>query len=243
MRQQFIIMITPINNLLVVEDDAVTRTRLKSYFEGEDYQVTVANDGDGMWRVLESVPADIVLLDIGLPGKDGLELARELRTHHENIGIILVTGRNDDIDKIVGLECGADDYVTKPFHTRELLARVKNLLRRSRHELQVQVGGSCLFSGWRINLARRRLYDPKGVRVVLTDGEFDLLSVLVRHPGVVLSRDRLMQAVSHRAWDPSDRTIDVLIRRLRGKIESDPKDPEFITTVRGEGYVFTAESD
>ena len=231
------------NNLVVVDDDPVTRARLKSYFEGEDYQVTVANDGDGMWRALESVPADIVLLDIGLPGKDGLELARELRTHHENIGIILVTGRNDDIDKIVGLECGADDYVTKPFHTRELLARIKNLLRRSRHEPQVQVGGSRLFSGWKIDLARRRLRDPKSVRVVLTDGEFDLLSVLVRHPGVVLSRDRLMQAVSHRAWDPSDRTIDVLVRRLRGKIESDPKDPEFITTVRGEGYVFTAESD
>lgn len=236
-------MVNARKNLVVVDDDPVTRTRLKSYFEGEEYQVAVASDGDGMWRALESGLADIVLLDIGLPGKDGIELARELRTHHENIGIILVTGRNDDIDKVVGLECGADDYVTKPFHTRELLARVKNLLRRSRHEPKAQVGDSCIFNGWKIDLTRRRLYDPKGGRVVLTDGEFDLLSVLVRHPGVVLSRDRMMQAVSHRAWDPNDRTIDVLIRRLRGKIEPDPKDPEFITTVRGEGYVFTAESN
>ncbi|MCP3869034.1 MAG: response regulator [Gammaproteobacteria bacterium] len=230
------------NNIIVVDDDHITRARLKSYFQSEGYQVIATKDGDEMWLALVSTTADIVLLDIGLPGKDGLELARELRTHHENIGIILVTGRNDDIDKIVGLECGADDYVTKPFHSRELLARVKNLLRRSRNEPLIQAGDNYLFSGWRIDLSRRRLRNPEGKRVTLTDGEFDLLSMLVHHPGVVLSRDRLMQAVSHRSWDPNDRTVDVLVRRLRRKIESDPQDPEFITTVRGKGYVFTAKT-
>lgn len=234
-------MLASKKNLLIVEDEAVTRTRLKSYFESEDFTVTAASDGDKMWRAFEERQIDVVLLDIGLPGKDGLELARELRTLHQNVGIILVTGRNDDIDKIVGLECGADDYVTKPFNSRELLARVKNLLRRKRNEPQIQVSESCLFNGWKIDLARRRLYDPEGDRVLLTDGEFDLLSILVRHPCTVLSRERLMQTVSHRTWDPTDRTIDVLIRRLRSKIEPNPKDPDFITTVRGEGYIFTAD--
>lgn len=229
--------------LVVIDDDPVTCARLKAYFEGEDYRVLVATNGHEMWKIFENTPVDIVLLDIGLPGKDGLELARELRTHHENIGIILVTGRNDDIDKIVGLECGADDYVTKPFHTRELLARVKNILRRSRHESGLPNGKSCLFCGWKIDLKLRRLWNPVGERVLLTDGEFELLSILVRNPGKILNRDRLMQAVSHRTWDPTDRTIDVLIKRLRGKIENNPKMPELITTVRGEGYVFTADLD
>ncbi len=236
-------MVNARSSLVVVDDDPITCNRLKTYFEGEGYQVAVANNGDEMWRVLKAIPSDIVLLDIGLPGKDGLELARELCIRHEHIGVILVTGRNDDIDKIVGLESGADDYVTKPFHTRELLARVKILLRRCRRESREQAVDNYSFSGWKIDFVRRRLFDREGGRVFLTDGEFDLLSVMARHPGTVLSRERLMQTISHRAWDPNDRTIDVLIRRLRRKIEADPGDPQFITTVRGEGYVFTALSD
>lgn len=234
-------MNTQLSQLLVVDDDPVTCVRLKAYFEGEAYDVLTAADGEEMWRILKREPVSVVLLDVGLPGKDGLELARELRTHFEGMGIILVTGRDDEIDKIVGLESGADDYVTKPFNSRELLARVKNLIRRSRNQPSIAESKIYQFQKWQLISARRRLLDESGQQVELTRGEFELLLMLVRNPGVTISRERLMQAISHRAWDPTDRTIDVLVRRLREKIEPDPSTPEYITTVRGEGYVFTIE--
>lgn len=232
---------TPIQ-LLVVDDDPVTCTRLKAYFAGQGYTVHIASNGKEMWRILDSDPIVIVLLDVGLPGKDGLELARELRAHDANLGIILVSGRTDDIDKIVGLESGAHDYVTKPFNSRELLARVKIVLRGIRSRRPETKGNACTFGRWIFDIAHRRLTDQDGKKETLTHGEFELLATLARHPGVVLNRDRLMQNVSNRAWDPADRTIDVLISRLREKLEDDPKNPELITTVRSEGYVLTADT-
>lgn len=227
--------------LLVVDDDPLTCTRLKAYFGGEGYAVAAVSNGSDMWRAIRSDAVDVVLLDVGLPGKDGLELARELRAHDAHLGIILVSGRGDDIDKIVGLESGADDYVTKPFNSRELLARVKIVLRGVRDRPARQERADCQIGNWMLDTAHRRLTGPQGRKENLTRGEFDLLSILLRYPGVVLSRERLMQGVSHRSWDPNDRTIDVLISRLRDKLEDDPKNPELILTVRGEGYLFAGD--
>lgn len=224
--------------LLVVDDDPLTCSRVRAYFEHEGYEVAVASDGDAMWQCLRGRPFDVVLLDIGLPGRDGLELARELRAQNGRIGLILVTGRNDDIDKIVGLESGADDYVTKPFNARELLARVKIVLRRLRDASATPPsGGQVRIGAWTLDLGQRRLTASDGSREILTRGEFDLLAALARHRGTPLGRERLMQSVFHRSWDPSDRTIDVLVSRLREKLEPDPKHPELIVTIRGEGYL------
>ena len=174
-----------------------------------------------------------------MPGEDGLYLTRQLRAHHD-FGIILVTGRTDEVDRIVGLELGADDYVTKPFNQRELLARVKNLLRRT-SAARRETGASHRFGGWAFDLKTRRLSDSEDHKVPLTRAEYELLAAFVQHPGVVMTRDRLLNHVSHRNWDRNDRTIDVLVRRLRRKIERDPKSPEIILTAHGEGYVFVGD--
>ena len=231
--------------LLVVDDDLVTQARLSAYFSQEGYTVLLAGDGEALWQTLARRPVDLVLLDINLPGQDGLSLARDLRARNGAIGIILVTSRNDDVDKIVGLEVGADDYVTKPFNPRELLARVKSLLRRSG---EIRAAGRAAgreevfgFTGWTLDLPRRRLLDRAGSEVALTRGEFEVLVLLVRHPGEVMSRDRLSRAVSGHDWDPQDRTIDVLVRRLRTKIDAEGQADSLITTVRGEGYRLAAE--
>ena len=228
-------------HILVVEDEPVTRTKLAGYFEKEGYKVTELASGEDMLALLEEDQADLVLLDINLPGEDGLFLTRWLRGQSE-IGIILVTGRTDEIDRIVGLEMGADDYVTKPFNYRELLARVKNLLRRIAAVSEAPKSDTVKsFAGWLFDLQTRKLTSPEGERVELTRAEYELLSAFVKHPGIVMSRDRLLDNVSHRKWDPNDRTIDVLVRRLRQKIEIDPTMPEYIATAHGEGYLFTAE--
>ena len=224
-------------SLLVVDDDLVTQARLNAYFSQEGYRVLLAGDGETFWQQLEHAAVDLVLLDINLPGQDGLSLARELRARDPAIGIILLTSRNDDIDKIVGLEVGADDYVTKPFNPRELLARVKSLLRRT----GARRGGGedeeiFRFGGWTLNLPRRRLCDPQGADVALTRGEFEVLALLVRHVGEVINRDRLSRAISGHDWAPQDRTVDVLVRRLRAKLDATDKPDSLIATVRGEGY-------
>lgn len=222
-------------SLLIVDDDLVTQARLNAYFSQEGYRVLLAGDGETFWRQLEHAAADLVLLDINLPGQDGLSLARELRARDPAIGIILLTSRNDDIDKIVGLEVGADDYVTKPFNPRELLARVKSLLRRTGARRGEDDETFC-FAGWTLNLRRRRLCDPQGADVALTRGEFEVLALLVRHVGEVINRDRLSRAISGHDWAPPDRTVDVLVRRLRAKLDPADKPDSLITTVRGEGY-------
>ncbi|MFU2489205.1 response regulator [Thauera sp. WH-1] len=228
---------TTMPSLLVVDDDLVAQARLNAYFSQEGYRVLLAGDGEGFWKTLERHRVDLVLLDINLPGQDGLSLARELRARDGAIGIILVTSRSDDVDKIVGLEVGADDYVTKPFNPRELLARVKSLLRRS-GESRADSGSDTAFrfAGWSLDLPRRRLWDACGREVALTRGEFEALALLVRHPNEVISRDRLSRAISGHDWNPQDRTVDVLVRRLRAKIDDAAQPDSLITTVRGEGY-------
>ena len=226
-------------HILIVEDDPVTRAKLAGYFEAEGYRVSEAEDGQSLWDLVEQGTVELILLDINLPGEDGLYLTRQLRAQLD-IGIILVTGRTDDVDRIVGLEIGADDYVTKPFNQRELLARVKNLLRRTAAARRTDEAPK-RFGGWVFDLQRRRLSAPDERLVPLTRAEYELLAGFVRHPGVVMTRERLLTQVTHRHWDPSDRTIDVLVRRLRRKIERDPKAPEIIITAHGEGYLFASD--
>jgi len=224
--------------VLVVEDDQTTRAKLAGYLETAGYRVTEARDGQEMWDSLSRDSADVILLDINLPGEDGLELTRQLRRKSDT-GIILVTGRTDDIDRIVGLEIGADDYVTKPFNPRELLARVKGLLRRAAPTPATESAGKS-FAGWKFDLSTRKLRSPTGEESSLTRAEYELLRAFVENPRAVMHRDRLLDSVTHRKWDPSDRTVDVLVRRLRQKIEADPKNPEIIVTAHGEGYIFTS---
>lgn len=203
--------------------------------------MTEAANGDEMEQALTRRRYDLVLLDINLPGRDGLSLMRELRTRSE-MGIILVTAKSDAVDRVVGLELGADDYIVKPYEQRELLARVKNILRRLARAAAHDDGGTALrFEGWTLDTARRSLTDPAGTTVPLTTGEFNLLETMARQPQRVLSRDRLLDAISNREWSPSDRSVDVLIGRLRKKIEPDPAQPRLLVTVRNVGYVFTPD--
>lgn len=234
-------------HVLVVEDDAVTRSKLVGYFQNEGYQVSEAESGEQMREMLDANSVDLVMLDINLPGEDGLMLTRELRSQSD-IGIILVTGRTDSIDKIVGLEMGADDYVTKPFELRELLVRVKNLLWRiaaARNLSGVaskdkQDDSIVRFGEWTFDVQRRAL-SKNDEPVKLTKAEYELLVALSTYPNQVLSRERILNMISHRVDAPNDRTIDVLIRRMRAKMEFDPKNPQIFVTVHGEGYMFAGD--
>ncbi|ELM3752204.1 two-component system response regulator TorR [Aeromonas dhakensis] len=232
------------HHILVVEDDAVTREKLTGYFEREGYRVTAVENGQEMRAVLTEQEVALVMLDINLPGEDGLLLTRELRAR-STVGIILVTGRSDAVDRIVGLEMGADDYVTKPFELRELLVRVKNLLWRislaaAQPSEPAAADDAVRFGPWRFDIPRRQL-SRDGVPVRLTKAEYEVLVAFIANAGRVLSRERILALTSHRGDGPSDRTIDVLIRRLRGKMEQDPRDPQLFVTVHGEGYLFAGE--
>ncbi|NKB76590.1 MAG: response regulator [Gammaproteobacteria bacterium] len=224
-------------NLLIVEDDELTQSKMKSYFETEGYCVTTAGNAHQMRKYLQTREVDLVLLDIDLPDDDGLSIARDLRSN-SNIGIILVTGKDSDVDRIIGLEIGADDYVTKPFNARELLARVRGLLRRTEAQAAPAVDHKRSFAGWGLNPLRRTLTSPNGEEMEMTRAELDLITTFTNHPGQTLSRERLMNCITHRSWNPNDRTIDVLIRRVRQKMETDPKKPTLIKTIHGEGYMF-----
>ncbi|WP_054673788.1 two-component system response regulator TorR [Parasalinivibrio latis] len=234
-------------HVLVVEDEVVTRAKLVGYFEKEGYRVSQADNGEQMREIMTAEKVDLVMLDINLPGEDGLMLTRELRSRSE-VGIILVTGRTDSIDRIVGLEMGADDYVTKPFELRELLVRVKNLLWRmslvnkARDVAEEEEANDHVirFGEWQFDINRRSL-SHKGTPVKLTKAEYELLVAFSANSNVVLSRDRILNMISHRVDAPNDRTIDVLIRRLRAKIEVDPKNPQVFITVHGEGYMFVGD--
>jgi two-component system, OmpR family, response regulator len=186
---------------------------------------------------------DLVILDLMLPGEDGLTLARVLRQETPNVAIIILTGRGEIVDRIIGLEMGADDYLPKPFHLRELLARVKSVLRRalnrSAENQAVSPRSKAKFAGWNLDLSSRELLSPSGKEVRLTTGEFDLLSAFVNNANQVLTRDRLLDLARNREGGPFDRTIDVQVGRLRRKLEEDPQRPTMIKTVRGTGYIFT----
>ncbi len=231
------------SHILVVENDAFMRRLIERVLEREDFRLSFANDAEQMSRVLDKGDVDLVLLDIGLPGEDGISIARRLRAN-SNIGIIMVTGRDEPVDKVVGLEVGADDYVTKPFDDRELLARVRSLLRRLQaraDEAPPSTGRVAEFSGWTLNLDASELVSGDGRAVHLTAAEFRLLEAFVTRAGRVLSRDHLAEQVATRDWTPFDRSIDVLVSKLRKKIEADPKHPTLIKSVRGLGYKFTAD--
>jgi two-component system, OmpR family, response regulator len=229
-------------HILVVDDDQRIRQMLSRYFDQEGYRVSVAGDGAAM-RAQLTDSVEVVLLDVVMPGEDGLTLAREIRAKSD-VGIIMLTGRDDVLDRIVGLEVGADDYIPKPFHLREVLARVKSVLRRRGRQTSPATAAEVIrFEGWRLDVARRQLVSPKGEDVALTTGEFDLLAALARHPGRVLGREALMDLTRGRSWETFDRTIDAQVARLRKKIEADPKNPMLVKSVRNIGYVFTGKID
>lgn len=232
-------------HILIVEDDFASRSLLVSYFEREGYRISETEQADDLVKRVQDNNVDLVLLDINLPGKDGLTLTRELRSA-SRVGIILVTSKGDEIDRIVGLELGADDYVTKPFNPRELLVRAKNLLWRVRSQdkdprengRQVAIWN---FEGWSLDGSKRLLTALDETSERLPEGEFKLLHALISHPGQVLSRDQLMDAIHDREWTPNDRSVDVLIGRLRRKLRDNPSDPHFILTAHGAGYMFAGE--
>ncbi len=229
--------------ILVVDDDVRIRQMLTTYFEDEGYRVTAVADGAAMREALQRQSVDIILLDLVLPGgEDGLMLAREVRARSDT-PIIMLTGRDDVVDRIVGLEVGADDYIAKPFHLREVLARLRTVLRRRQPAApaRAEPDDAIRFDGWRLDLARRQLVTAEGTEIVLTTGEFDMLAALARAPGRVLSRDVLMDLTHGRSLEAFDRTIDAQIARLRKKIEPDPSRPTLIKSVRGVGYVFTGK--
>ena len=228
-------------HILVVDDQREICDVVHDYLSGEGYRVSTAHDGVGMRRVLAQSQIDLVILDLMLPGEDGLTLARFLREEF-NVGIIILTGRGETVDRIIGLEMGADDYLPKPFHLRELLARVKSVLRRAPTRIAEQAPALRLnarFAGWNLDMTSRELHSPGGKEVRLTTGEFDLLAAFVTNANQVLTRDRLLDLARNREAGPFDRTIDVQVGRLRRKLEDDPQRPSMIKTVRGSGYIFT----
>jgi two-component system, OmpR family, torCAD operon response regulator TorR len=228
-----------VDTILIVEDDPVTRELLRSYFTKAGYEVSEASNGTEMWDSLSHGKVDMVLLDINLPGEDGLSLTKGLRSKFESdICIILVSARAEDIDKIIGLELGADDYVAKPFNERELLVRVKNLIHRTSGTQKKEDISNFIFHRWNLNSEQRRLTSPTGEHVHLTNGEFLLLSAFLRHPSRIFDRHKLLETVSSREWMPTDRTIDVMVNRLRRKLEVNPKEPKIIITIHGIGYQF-----
>jgi two-component system OmpR family response regulator len=237
---------TATTHILVVDDQKEICEVVQQYLSSEGYRVSVAHDGGAMRKVMAQDPAELVILDLMLPGEDGLTLARQLR-EDSTIGIIILTGRSETVDRIIGLEMGADDYLPKPFHLRELLARVKSVLRRVSIRAQTAKPAGARtrarFAGWHLDLATRELVSPEGGEVRLTTGEFDLLAAFVNNANQVLSRDRLLDLARNREAGPFDRTIDVQVGRLRRKLEPDPDKPTIIKTVRGTGYIFTPSVD
>lgn len=228
--------------ILVVDDDPDLRELLRDYLGKQDMDVRTVADGHGLRAALEHEGCDLLILDVMLPGKSGMEICRDIRMH-SRVPIIMLTAITETTDRVVGLEMGADDYVSKPFDPRELLARVRAVLRRldgpgpdRRIEPQVYK-----FAGWTMDCSRRRLVSPDNVRVELTSGEFNLLETLVKSAQRMLSRDQLMELAGSNVAYGYDRSIDILISRLRRKMEDDPRSPKLILTIRGGGYQFVPE--
>ncbi len=239
-------------HIAVVDDETAITELLAHYLATHGFRTTQLHSGRDLMALMPSDPPELVLLDLGLPGEDGFAIARQLREHWR-CGLVIITGRGDSVDKVVGLEVGADDYVTKPFDLRELVARIKAVLRRMEPPTLAAAapvpaaspaaplapsGPALGFLGWRLDLAARRLDDPAGAEVRLTTGEFELLATLAQHGGRVLSRDFLLEQTRGREAAPFDRTIDVQVGRLRKKLEADPENPQIIKSVRGAGYIF-----
>jgi two-component system, OmpR family, response regulator len=232
-------------HIAVVDDHREIRELVGKYLQQQGYRVSTAENGTALRRLVERGAPDLVVLDIMMPGEDGLTLCRELRARTgPAIPIIFLTARTDETDRVIGLELGADDYLVKPFSSRELLARIKAVLRRVNSlppQRAARRTGSMRFDRWVLNLGRRELQSDDGVGVPLSTAEFRLMKVFVEHPGMVLSRDQLLDLTVGREADPFDRSIDNQISRLRRKVEVDPKNPTIIQTHRGGGYSFMPE--
>jgi two-component system OmpR family response regulator len=229
-------------HVLVVDDDREIRDLLSRFLAKHGMRVTAARDGVEMMKALAERGIDIVVLDVMMPGEDGLALCRRLRSQ-SGLPVIMLTAMGEETDRIVGLEMGADDYLAKPFNPRELLARIKAVLRRAQSlpTTQTPPGDALRFAGWTLELTTRRLMSSEAREVPLSTGEYDLLYAFLTHPRRVLSRDQLLDLARGRAAVPFDRSIDIQVMRLRRKIENDPKEPQLIKTVRGGGYMFSAE--
>jgi len=241
-------------HILIVDDDREIRDLLSRFLQKHGFRASAAADGRDMRRILSDARIDLIVLDVMMPGESGLQLCAQLRAQGipgpsgasaTRTPIIMLTAAGEDTDRIVGLEMGADDYLPKPFNPRELLARIRAVLRRSedagRPLAETDRTAQLHFDGWRLDLGARRLINPEGRDIDLSAGEFDLLAALAQRPRRVLSRDQLLDLCKGRAAQPFDRSIDVQVGRLRKKIEADPADPRIITTVRGGGYMFAPE--
>jgi two-component system OmpR family response regulator len=231
------------DHVLVVDDDAEIRRLLRDYLARHGLRVSTARDGRELWQVLERSHVDLVILDLMLPGEGGLVLCRSLRERSQ-VPVIMLTALSEEADRIVGLEMGADDYLTKPFSPRELLARIRGVLRRTRaypREDPLPGVRRYRFAGWVLDTGHRHLVNPEGVVVTLSGGEYRLLSVFVSHANRTLSRDQLLDLTRGREAGPFDRSVDVLVGRLRRRLGDDGREPRLIKTVRGEGYVLAAD--
>lgn len=233
-------LLTPEAHVLVVEDDGEMRNLIAKFLRQNGYRATGARDGREMWETLANAAVDLILLDVMLPGQSGLDLTRALRAKTQ-VPIIMVTARGDETDRVLGLELGADDYIPKPFSRPELLARIRAVLRRAQGNEQRASGlvaDRLLFAGWALDTRRRELTAPDGVAVDLSGGEYDLLLAFCEHAQRVLSRDQLLDLARNRVSDALDRTVDVMVSRLRRKMEPTEESPTIIKTIRGAGYMF-----
>jgi two-component system OmpR family response regulator len=230
-----------VSTILIVDDDHEIRSLLADYLGANGYRAAMAQDGVAMEKALDLERVDLVVLDLNMPGEDGLSLCRKLRAR-STMPVIMLTARSEPIDRILGLEMGADDYLPKPFEPRELLARIRSVLRRSHgpagalHDVPAQ---HMRFAGWTLDLTARHLLDPNGLVIMLSGAEFRLLKVFLEHPNRVLNRDQILNFTHGRDADPFDRSIDIQISRLRQKLNEDARSPQIIKTVRNGGYVLS----
>jgi two-component system OmpR family response regulator len=228
------------DHILIVDDDAEIRNLLSRYLDKNGLRVTAVADGRAMWKALDGGRFDLIVLDLMLPGDDGLTLCRDLRAKTYDVPIIMLTARGEETDRIVGLEMGADDYLAKPFSARELLARIKAILRRARslpQNLRPDETQHLQFADWRLDTVHRQLISAAGVVTPLSGAEYRLLRIFLSHPNRVLTRDQLIDLTQGKEADPLDRSIDVQVSRLRHRLGDDSREPRLIKTVRGEGYV------
>ena len=239
------------DRILIVDDDPEIRRLLVDYLARNGFDAIAARDGREMWQALERHSVDLVVLDLMLPDTDGLTLCRNLRakagsSSNPNLPVLMLTARGEETDRIIGIEMGADDYLVKPFNPRELLARIKSILRRTRAlppNLAPEAARFLAFAGWTLDTAERLLTAPDGVVTPLSGGEYRLLRILLDHPNRVLTRDQLTEMIHGREAEPFDRAIDVQVSRLRQRLRDDSREPVLLKTVRGEGYVLAATVD
>ena len=236
-------MMHAMDHILIVDDDRDIRDLLSEYLHKQGFRTSEAADGRAMRSLLSRAAPDLIILDLMLPGQDGLILCREIRAQSD-VPILMLTARSDEIDRIIGLEMGADDYLAKPFSPRELVARVKSILRRSRalpSNLKPDQAKLFHFSGWTLDISTRNLLSPDGISIALSGTDFKLLRIFLEHPHRVLNRDQLIDLTQSRDAGPFDRSIDLQVSRLRRRLNDPPKEPAIIKTARGEGYVLAAE--